>query len=141
MENDVLMSGRYSRLFMIMALMLLTAALIVRGCNLPKIDSSSLAVDNDIREYLNNTYEAEGAGVSMMGRTRLLITLVNPEANTLAGHAAQELVAREIARYVLANQEGLPELEDVRVKFDTRIAAGSPVLEEIIFDFGIDEFQ
>lgn len=132
---------RYRRVFIAMALMLLGTAILVRGCNLSDLISPALAVDDELRDYLNDTYEAEGVGVSLLSQSRLLVTLINPEANNLTSAAAQELVAREIAQYVLANQEGLPELADVRVKFDTRMAPGAPVSEEIIFDFPVSDFE
>ncbi len=133
--------GRYSRVFVAMALMLFFAAILVRGCKLPRLDLRSLTGNDAVREYLNDTYEAKGVGVTMMGEKALLITLINPRVYGLEDVDAQEAAAREIAEYVLDNQEGLPELEQIRVRFEERRVAGAPVSGEYIFDFTFDELR
>jgi len=133
--------GRYSRVFIAMAVILVVAGALVRGCKRPELNWRALTGNDVVREYLNETYEAQGVGVSMMSETGLLITLINPAANELENSAAQEAVAREIARYVLNNQEGLPEIEDMRVRFDTRQVAGSPPADQLIFDFSVGDLR
>ena len=133
--------GRYSRVFMAMALMLVLAATLVRGCKLPQLNWRSLTGNDAVREYLNNTYEAQGVGVTMMDEKVLLVTLINPAANNLDDPEAQEAVARQIARYVLDNQEDLPEIDQIRVRFDDRRVAGSPIANQYIFEFTVDELR
>ena len=124
-----------------MAIMLIIAAVLVRGCNLPDLGRDAIPGATQIRNHLIAQYDSDGVGVSMPKNKVVLVTLINPAAYDLQERAAQESIAREIAQYTLDQLAEEHEIEKVSVQFDRRLAAGSPVSDQILFDFRVSELQ
>ena len=131
---------RYRRVGVAIAIMLIIAAVLVRGCKLPDLGREAIPGATDIRDYLIAQYDSDGVGVSMPKDKVILVTLINPAAFALQ-ERAQESAAREIAQYTLNQLEDQYEIEMVTVQFDRRLAAGSPVSDQLIFDFSVSELQ
>ena len=131
---------RYRRVGVAIAIMLIIAAVLVRGCKLPDLGSEAIPGATDIRDYLIAQYDSDGVGISMPKEKVILVTLINPAAFELQ-ETAQESAAREIARYTLNQLEDQYEIEKVTVQFDRRLAAGSPVSDQVVFDFPVSELR
>ena len=70
----------------------------------------------------------------------MAIILINPAAFNLQ-EMAQESAAREIAQYTLYQLEDQHEIEKVTIQFDRRLAAGSPVSDQVVFDLPVSELR
>lgn len=132
---------RYRRVGLAMAIMLIIAAALIRGCKLPDFSREAIPGSTQIRNHLITQYDSDGVGVSMPAEKVVLVTLINPAAYNLQESADQELVAREIAQYTLDQLADQHQIEEVNIQFDRRLAAGSPVSDQVIFNFPVSELQ
>jgi len=124
-----------------MAIMLIIAAVLIRGCKLPDLGREAIPEAAQIRNHLIAQYNSDGVDVSMPQEKVILVTLINPAAYNLQEHAAQESIAREIAQYTLDQLADQHQIEEVNVQFDRRLAAGSPVSDQVIFNFRASELH
>ena len=124
-----------------MAITLLIAAALIRGCKFPDLGREAIPGANQIRNHLIAQYDSDGAGISISKEKVVLVTLINPAAYNLQDRAAQETVAREIAQDTLDKMAAQYQIEEVRVQFDRRLAAGSPVSDQIVFNFPVSELR
>ena len=132
---------RYRRVGVAIAITLIIAAVLVRGCKLPELGREAIPGATELRDYLIAQYDSDGVGISMPIDKVVLVTLINPAAYALQEREAQESVAREIAQYTLEKLAEEHEIEKVTVQFDRRLAAGSPVSDQVVFDFRVSELQ
>jgi len=124
-----------------MAIMLIIAAVLIRGCKLPELGREAIPEAAQIRNHLIAQYDSDGVGVSMPKDKIVLVTLINPAAYNLQDRSAQETVAREIAQYTLIKLVDQHQIEKVSVQFDRRLAAGSPVSDQLVFNFPVNELK
>jgi hypothetical protein len=124
-----------------MAIILITAAALIRGCKLPDLGHQAIPGAAQIRNHLIAQYDSDGVGVSMPAEKVVLVTLINPAAYYLQESAEQESIAWEIAQYTLDHLADQYQIEEVNVQFDRRLAAGSPVSDQVIFNFPVSELQ
>jgi hypothetical protein len=124
-----------------MAITLLIAAALIRGCKFPDLGREAILGATQIRNHLIAQYDSDGAGISIPKEKVVLITLINPAAYNLQDRVAQETVAREIAQDTLDQLADRHQIEEVRVQFDRRLAAGSPVSDQIVFNFPVSELR